>query len=64
MAKKYNNFGVFAAKKRAKLKAEREQAEAEKLAKMKPRNEKKKAPNLDWTPMDNKKIKIDRKSVV
>ena len=60
MAKKYNNFGVFAAKKRAKLKAEREQAEAEKLAKMKPRNEKKKAPNLDWTPMDNKKIKMPK----
>ena len=61
MAKtKYNSFGMFAAKRRAKLKAEREEAEMKKPAKQTNVKTKKVAPNLDWNPMANKKIKMPK----
>lgn len=57
---KYNSFGIFAAKRRAKLKAEREEAEMNKPVTQTKIKTKKVAPNLDWNPMANKKIKMPK----
>lgn len=61
MAKvKYNNFGILAAKKRAAMKAAKEEEMAAKAAAKKSKSAVKKAPNIDWEPMNNKKIKMPK----
>ena len=57
---KYNSFGLFAAKRRAKIKAEREEEQAKKLASKQTKITKTAAPKLDWEPMKNKKIKMPK----
>lgn len=52
---KYNSFGLFAAKRRAKLKAEQDVKEKKTSNKRQP-----KEPNLDWEPMSLKKIKLPK----
>lgn len=56
---KYNQYGEFAARRRAKKKADEAEALLAKPESTKKPSEKK-APNIDWEPMAHKKIKLPK----
>lgn len=56
----YNSFGIIAAKRRAKIKAEREEEEMLKPIANTNIKTKKSAPKLDWEPMKLKKISMPK----